>query len=172
MLNLSICSATLHLSNIALTCDLVTEMDLIIDFDIINNLREFSREHLQRVELANSLDAYSSCHLVLFNFWLTTNVLILRPISPKHVWFLNFLVSNTPVHFYFTCTHSRPNANISSYQAFSSLSHVRLKHLLKVVDQFRRLSITYHIFYILFYISVDASLILQDYARCIKAKVL
>ena len=51
--SMTICSDTLHWSDITQTCDLVTVMDLITEFHLFIKFREVSIEHLQLVQHAN-----------------------------------------------------------------------------------------------------------------------
>ena len=50
---ITIYSDNLHWSDFSLNCDLITELDLIIDFEPITKFQEVAIEHLQRVLLAN-----------------------------------------------------------------------------------------------------------------------
>ena len=80
--SITICSDTLHWSNI--TRDLVTELGIIIDFDLITKFLEVSIEHLQRVGLASWGRLNSSrynMYVVLSLFGLTWS-LILRWLIP------------------------------------------------------------------------------------------
>ena len=52
--DMTIYNDNLHISDISLTCDLVTELDLITDFDFITKLQKVSIEYLRRVRLVNS----------------------------------------------------------------------------------------------------------------------
>ena len=64
--SMTICSDTFRWSDITFSRYLVTELYLITDFDIIDNLREVSIEHIQRERLANGgCFHYSFEHLVL-----------------------------------------------------------------------------------------------------------
>ena len=50
---MTMCSDTLRSSDSTLTHDLVSELDLITDFNHIKEFREVSTEHLQRIGVAN-----------------------------------------------------------------------------------------------------------------------
>ena len=73
-----------HKTGLTVLRNLITELDLITDFNGITEFREVSLEYLQRVweRLAN----VSSVHLVLSHLGLAI-VLMLRPFTPKLVMF-------------------------------------------------------------------------------------
>ena len=50
---MTICSDTLHWSDITLTRDIITEPDIITAFYLITEFRKVSIEHMQRVRLAS-----------------------------------------------------------------------------------------------------------------------
>ena len=86
--DMTIYSDTLHLSDISLDRDLVTELDLITYFDIKTRFNEVSIEHLLRVRLANR------GRLLLWTpgsvpFWTSVSSNVI-PFSPKLVMFRDF----------------------------------------------------------------------------------
>ena len=47
--NMTICTDTIHWSDMTLTCDLVTELDPVFDFNLFTKFWEVSIEDLQRM---------------------------------------------------------------------------------------------------------------------------
>ena len=93
--SMCICSDTLHWSDMTLTSNLVTQLDIITDFDLTTNSEKVSIEHLQRVQHANR-GHFIFHHLMLSHLGLAC-VLMLRPVSPLSLyhWRHNIRISIT-----------------------------------------------------------------------------
>ena len=88
-----------HLSDIILTCDVVTELDFIKEFDLIIKFQDVSIDHQSGIDLQTA-DAYSG-HLFLSQFGLS-NILMLRGLEIKLLSCFRTVVSN--IIRYFVCS--------------------------------------------------------------------
>ena len=96
---MTIYSDTLHWSGITPIFDPITDLDLITEFDFLPIVRGFHRTFATGVacqqRTLTPADTWSCPSLGL------ASVLMLRPISPELVLFLDFWVSNIPRYFCF-----------------------------------------------------------------------
>ena len=87
----------LHQSDITLTCDLVTGLDIVIEFDLFIELQYINKKICNGCSMSTK-DAYSSGHLVLSHFGLACLILeiIFREIC--RVSWASILPLTPPLH--------------------------------------------------------------------------